>query len=99
MLNCFCPRPERGSHKLAQGSALGFRGNALGDDADRARIARSISLPLCINMRRFCQFGNNHRQKKCNHSIDTFAMSGDTNLRDFFVNYEHGQKKSANRDD
>jgi hypothetical protein len=40
-------------------------------------------------MRRFSQFGNKHPQKKCNHSIDTFAMSGDTALRDFFVNYEH----------
>jgi hypothetical protein len=45
-------------------------------------------------MRRFCEFGNKHPQKKCNHSIDTVAMSGDTNLRDFFVNYEHGQKRA-----
>ncbi len=30
MLRCFCPRPEWGSHKTAQGNALGFRGNALG---------------------------------------------------------------------
>jgi hypothetical protein len=50
-------------------------------------------------MRRFSRIGNKHRQKKCNHSIDTVAISGDTDLRDFFVNYEHGQKKSANRDD
>jgi hypothetical protein len=70
-----------------RGSALGFRGIALGSQADRARIAHLIC--LCNNMRRFCEFGNNHRQKKCNHSIDTVAMSGDPALRDFFVNYEH----------
>jgi hypothetical protein len=50
-------------------------------------------------MRRFCEFGNKHRQKKCNHPIDTVAMSGDPALRDFFVNYEHSQKQSNNRGD
>jgi hypothetical protein len=50
-------------------------------------------------MDRFSQIGKNHPQKKCNHSIDTVAMSGDTALRDFFVNFGTGQKKSAIRDD
>jgi hypothetical protein len=40
-------------------------------------------------MRRFCQFGKNQPQEKCNHSIGTVAPSGVPALRDFFVNYEH----------